>query len=114
MMQPSFSPRRTFPFLYPPPPHPFLGPPLFIFSSRYAGFYKSDDLSRTVNPFIVTTSVAGTTFVDSFEGVNTAGTDLGVAEEFTFPTGSSGQYVRIQGELEPTQWLSINEVRKLT
>ncbi|CAN0374072.1 unnamed protein product, partial [Ectocarpus fasciculatus] len=73
-------------------------------------FHESDDVDRTTNPFAVSTSTDGTTYTFSFEDVNTAGTTLGEGEDFAFPTGSSGQYVRFTGELATDQWLSVNEV----
>lgn len=60
---------------------------------------------------MVSTSDDGSVFVDSFEGESTAGLALGVADDFAFPTGSSGQYVRVTGVLLTDQWLSISEVR---
>lgn len=59
----------------------------------------------------MSTSEGGTTFDYSFDGVNTAGIELGVGEDFSFPSGSSGRYVRLTGVLAIDQWLSINEVR---
>ncbi|CAM9602932.1 unnamed protein product, partial [Ectocarpus sp. 4 AP-2014] len=73
-------------------------------------FHQSDDLDRTTNPFIVSTSTDGTTYTTSFEDVNTAGTPLGEGEDFAFSTGSSGRYVRFTGDLADEQWLSVNEV----
>ncbi|CAN0397427.1 unnamed protein product [Pylaiella littoralis] len=72
-------------------------------------FYKSDDLDRTPNPFDISTSDDGTTFADSFDGENTPGTAIGVAQDFDFPTGASGQHVRLTAVLDADQWLSINE-----
>lgn len=89
-----------------PPPPPLL-PRNVLFGKD---FHNSDDLDRTTNPFVVSTSTDGTTYTDSFEGVNIAGTPLGDGEDFAFPTGSSGRYVRFTGELAEDQWLSINEV----
>lgn len=76
-------------------------------------FHFSDDLTRDTNPFVISISTAGTTFVDSFEGVNVAGTAIGLGEDFDFPTGSTGRYVRLTGVLAVDQWLSINEVRRI-
>lgn len=62
---------------------------------------------------MVSTSDDGSVFVDSFEDDSTVGLAVGVADDFPFPTGTSGQYVRITGVLLVDQWLSISEVRQL-
>ncbi|CBJ30710.1 hypothetical protein Esi_0212_0050 [Ectocarpus siliculosus] len=73
-------------------------------------FYKSNEEDRVTNPFVVSTSTDGTTFTTSFEDINTIPTPLGEGEDFAFPTGSSGRYVRFTGDLADDQWLSVNEV----
>lgn len=77
------------------------------------GFHESFDETRETRTFIVSTSDDGGTFATAFEAENTAGLSAGVADDFQFPTGSSGQYVRVTGVLEVDQWLSINEVSRL-
>lgn len=66
-----------------------------------------------MNPFNVSTSNDGTTFDDSFDGVNTAGTTIGVAEEFDFPTNANGRYVRFTPMLTEDQWMSMCEVSSM-
>lgn len=61
----------------------------------------------------MSTSDDGSAFADSFEAENTAGLSVGVADDFPFPAGSSGQFVRVTGLLLPDQWLSISEVSGL-
>ena len=50
------------------------------------------------------------TYDEAFTGVNVLGTEIGVGEEFEFPALSSGRYVRLQGDLEVDEWMSVNEV----
>lgn len=62
---------------------------------------------------MVSTSEDNSVYTDSFEAENTAGLAVGVADDFTFPTGASGQYVRVTGVLLTDQWLSISEVSRV-
>eukprot|EP00903_Cladosiphon_okamuranus_P015356 g14182.t1 len=83
---------------------------LFTLSKLSMYFHESSDPERTSRQFAVSTSDDGILFVESFTGENTAGLALGVADDFAFPTGSSGQFVRVTGILETGEWLSISEV----
>eukprot|EP00752_Nemacystus_decipiens_P017485 g15676.t2 len=86
-----------------------LGSP-FALSKLSMWFHESFDEERESRAFVVSISDDGSAFTESFAAENTVGLAVGVADDFTFPAGSSGQYVRVTGVLLVDQWLSINEV----
>lgn len=72
------------------------------------------DSSTRTRSIIVSSSVSGTSFTYLFEDESTLGTADDASDTFSFPTGSTGQYVRLTGTgLDDEDWLSILEVRAL-
>ena len=84
-------------------------PPLFLFFF-VLDFRESNDTTRDANPFIISTSLTDVSYDEAFIGVNVPGTALEVGEEFAFPNSTTGRYVRLEADLEPDQWISVNEV----
>lgn len=77
-----------------------------------SGFRESDDATRPTNSFIISTAVDGDSgvFTQQLEGVNKAGTPLGVGEQFDLPAPATARFVRIEAVLAPDQWISLHEV----